>query len=144
MSRPRKLTLPISDLKSFKTLKSELQSLPELENYDIDESVLIFKEKYSYKVRPKNIQKAIDRLSYYAGRSKKQEVFTRQDFCNLLGISRPTLRKWINESIIIMEVIPHYQRNKQTFLFDANVARNIIQDLTNYQTSIIPGKELIE
>ena len=142
MSRPRKLTLPISDLKSFKTLKSELQSYPELENYNIDEGVLIFKEKYSYKVRPKNIQKAIDRLSYYAGRSKKQEVFTRQDFCNLLGISRPTLRKWINESIIIMEVIPHYQRNKQTFPFDATVARNIVGDLNDYLIHTVRGREL--
>jgi len=142
MSRPRKLTLPISDLKCFKTLKSELQSLPELDKFDIDQSLLVLKEKYSYKVRTKNIQKAIDRLSYYAGRSKKQEVFTRQDFCNLLGISRPTLRKWINESIIIMEVIPDYQRNKQTFPFDATVARNIVGDLNDYLIHTVRGREL--
>lgn len=142
MSRPRKLTLPISDLKSFKTLKSELQSLPELENYDFDNGILVFKEKYSYKVRPKNIQKAIDRLSYYARRSKEQEVFTRQDFCNLLGISRPTLRKWINEDIIFMEIIPHYQRNKQTFLFDATVARSIVSDLNDYLILTVKGGEL--
>lgn len=142
MSRPRKLTLPISDLKCFKTLKSELQSLPELENYDFDNGILVFKEKYSYKVRPKNIQKAIDRLSYYARRSKEQEVFTRQDFCNLLGISRPTLRKWINEDIIFMEIIPHYQRNKQTFLFDATVARSIVSDLNDYLILTVKGGEL--
>ena len=144
MSRPRKLTLPLSDLKCFKALKSELQSLPEMENFDIDQGILIIKEKYSYKVRPKNIQKAIKRLSYYAQRSKEQEVFTRQDFCNLLDISRPTLRKWIDEKVIFMEVIPHYQRNKQTFLFDAASALSIINDLNDYLTYIVQGEERID
>lgn len=141
MPRPRKLTLSISDLKCFKTLKSELESISELKGFDIDAGQLIFKETYTFKVRPKNIENAIERLIHFIENTKSQQIFVRQDLADLLGISRPTLDKWIEKRVIMIDTIPTYQLRRPTFLFSAKNAQYILEDLRNYLTVYVYGEE---
>lgn len=66
MPRPRKLTLSISDLKCFDTIVSELESMETLNNFNIDEAILIVKErKRPYTAKPENIASALKLLREY-------------------------------------------------------------------------------
>lgn len=140
MPRPRKITIPISELRCFEILKSELKAKPELIDFDIDGGKLTFRETYIFKVRSQNIENAIERLRVYAETATSQEIFSRQDLADLLGISRPTLNKWIKEGIVKTKGISKYAPGRPTFLFDARTARILMSDMDNYLRFIVRGE----
>lgn len=103
MARPRKKTLPLSDLKCFDTIVLELKSLPEFEDFDIENAVIHFKQrKPPYTAKPENIETAIKNLENYIEKhgTDKFEKLTKQEISVLLGISRPTLDRWIEAELI--------------------------------------------
>lgn len=108
MPRPRKKTFPLSALKCFDTILSELQSMPELEDFDSENAVLTIKQrKPKYTAKPENIETAIKNLRNYIENisTNRTENISKQKMSAILGISRPTLDKWIEAEIIKMEIV---------------------------------------
>lgn len=103
MARPRKKTFPLSDLKCFDTILAELQSMPEFEDFDIGNAIVSIKQcKPKYTAKSENIETAIKNLKKHIekqGTDKFTEL-TKQEMSALLGISRPTLDRWIEAEII--------------------------------------------
>lgn len=103
MPRPRKKTFPLSDLKCFDTILAELQSMPEFEDFDIGNAIVSIKQcKPKYTAKSENIETAIKNLKKHIekqGTDKFTEL-TKQEMSALLGISRPTLDRWIEAEII--------------------------------------------
>lgn len=103
MPRPRKKTFPLSDLKCFDTILAELQSMPEFEDFDIENAVISIKQrKPAYTAKPENIETAIKNLKKHIEKqgTDRFEEMTKQEMSALLGISRPTLDRWIEAEII--------------------------------------------
>ncbi|WP_436417579.1 hypothetical protein KCV26_15635 [Petrimonas sulfuriphila] len=111
MARPRIKTLPLSDLKCFDTIVLELKSMPEFEDFDIGNAIVSIKQrKPVYTAKPESIETAIKNLEKYIeknGTDKFAEL-TKQDMSALLGISRPTLDRWIEAEIIERGTIGFY------------------------------------
>lgn len=111
MARPRKKTLPLSDLKCFDNIVLELKSIPEFEDFDIENAVIHFKQrKPPYTAKQENIETAIKNLVNYIEKhgTDKFEKLTKQEISVLLGISRPTLDRWIEAEIIERGTIGFY------------------------------------
>ena len=144
MPRPRKITIPISELRCFEILKSELKTITELIDFDIEGGKLTFRETYIFKVRSQNIKNALERLRAYAETVISQEIFSRQDLADLLGISRPTLNKWIKEGVVKTKAISKYAPGRPTFLFDARTARILMYEMDNYLRFIVRGERTDE
>ena len=112
MPRPRKKTFPLSDLKYFDTILSELQSMPEMEDFDIENTILTVKQrKPKYTAKPENIETAIKNLRNYIEKinTNRTEDISKQKMSTILGISRPTLDIWIEAEIIKMEIIGYHR-----------------------------------
>ncbi|RNC64465.1 hypothetical protein [Proteiniphilum sp. X52] len=63
MARPRRKTFLLSELKSFDTIVSELKSMPEFEDFDIENAVVSIKQrKPKYTAKSENIETAIKNL----------------------------------------------------------------------------------
>lgn len=111
MPRPRKLTLSISDLKCFDTIVSELESMETLNNFNIDEAILIVKErKRPYTAKPENIASALKLLrEYVADKDINEPVnLSKQEMSDILHLSRSTIDQWIKAGVIQPEVFGTY------------------------------------
>ena len=103
MARPRKKTLPLSNLKCFDTIVLELKSMPEFEDFDIENAIISIKQrKPVYIAKPENIETAIRNLKKHIEKNgtEKFAELTKQEMGAILGISRPTLDRWIEAEII--------------------------------------------
>lgn len=131
MARPRKKTLPLSDLKCFDTILSELQSLPEFEDFDIENAILTVKQrKQPYTAKPETIETAIKNLKKHIEKhgTDRFEEMTKQEMSALLGISRPTLDRWIDAEIIERATIG-FHRDFEIRTFTAISVLNSLQEL---------------
>lgn len=67
MARPRKYTFPLSDLEGFEEIRLELESKPELDDFDIENAVITLKQrKQSYTAQPENLKNALASLDIVA------------------------------------------------------------------------------
>lgn len=131
MPRPRKKNLPLSDLKCFDTILSELQSMPEFEDFDIENAILTVKQrKQPYTAKPENIETAIKNLGKHIEKhgTDRFEKMTKQEMSALLGISRPTLDRWIEAEIIEKTTIG-FHRDFEIRTFTAISVLNSLQEL---------------
>lgn len=122
MPRPRKKTFSVSQLACFDTVLSELGSMPDLIDFDIETAVITVKQrKPDYTPKPENIKTAILNLKRYITKNNidTSKEISKQKMSIMLGISRPTLDKWIEAGIIRTEVIEVY-RGIEIEAFTAN------------------------
>lgn len=122
MPRPRKKTFSVSQLACFDTLLSEMATMPELVDFDIETAVITVKQrKPDYTPKPENIKNAILNLKRYTTKNNTDttEEISKQKMSIMLGISRPTLDKWIKAGVIRTEVIEVF-RGIEIEVFTAN------------------------
>lgn len=108
MARPRKYTFPLSELEGFEEIRLELESKPELDDFDIDTAVITLKQrKQPYTAQPENLKKALASLEQYISRNDITEPveLSKREMGDILCISRPTVDKWIDAEIIEHEII---------------------------------------
>lgn len=106
MARPRKYTFPISDLEGFDKIRLELESKPELDDFDIETAIITLKQrKQSYTAQPENLKRALVSLERYISRNGISEPveLSKREMSDILSISRPTVDKWIDAEIIKAE-----------------------------------------
>jgi len=106
MARPRKYTFPISELEGFEEIRLELESRPELDDFDIETAVITLKQrKQPYTAQPENLKKALTSLEQYISRNGITEPveLSKREMSDILCISRPTVDKWIDAEIIEAE-----------------------------------------
>ena len=133
MARHRKKTLPLSDLKCFDTIVLELKSMPEFEDFDIENAIVGIKQrKPKYTAKSENIETAIKNLKKHIekqGTNKFTEL-TKQEMSALLGISRPTLDRWIEAEIIERATIG-FHRDFEIRTFTAISVLNSLEKLSS-------------
>ncbi len=87
MPRPRKHILPLSELDCFEEIRSELQSKPELDDFDIDSAVITLKQhKTPYSAKPGNLEKAFASLKRYISQNSITapiELSKREEYSHL-------------------------------------------------------------
>jgi len=131
MARPRKYTFPLSELGGFEEIRLELESKPELDDFDIETAVITLKQrKQPYTAQPENLEKALTSLKQYIFRNGITEAveLSKREMSDILGISRPTVDKWIDVGIIRPET--------------ENTFRDIVFYLNIYTTeSVLEGLE---
>lgn len=107
MARPRKYTIPLSELDGFEEVRLELESKPELDDFDIGSAVITLKQrKQSYTAQPENLKKALASFERYISKNGIAEPvkLSKQEMSDILSISRPTVDKWIDAEIIKAEI----------------------------------------
>lgn len=107
MARPRKYTIPLSELEEFEEVRLELESKPELDDFDIGSAFITLKQrKQSYIAQPENLIKAFASLEQYISRNRITEPveLSKREISDILCISRPTVDKWIYAKIIEPEI----------------------------------------
>jgi hypothetical protein len=114
---PRRKTLKIAlaPLACLEAIRDELSKRSGLEDFDIEEGVLLL---YGRKPAPhiKDTDRAIDNLLRFQAanreRLKAEEVngkqtITRGDLARMMRVSRPTLKRWIDQGFIRPALIPY-------------------------------------
>ena len=107
MPRPRKKTFPLSQLHCFENVLSELHSIAELDDFDVENAILTFKQrKQPYTAKPENLENALKLIKEYISThpTTKPGEINKREMSDILQVSRPTIDKWINAGIIQSEV----------------------------------------
>lgn len=135
MPRPRKITIPLRSLECFETIEWELQSMPGLEDFDINNAAVTLKQrKPPYTVKPENLEKALESLREYISMNNITEPveLSKKQMSDILGISRPTVDKWINAGFIQQEVYAIFHGN-ELYYYSTNSILNGLEDLLSKQ-----------
>ena len=106
MGRRKVIVVPIRMLHCYEQIIEELQTLPEFADFNLDEGVVHFKGKKVAAII-RDIDKAIYNLKEYESINrhliptyKGKQLIRRGHLAKVLGISRPTLNKWIKNDFI--------------------------------------------
>lgn len=106
MSRRKMKKIELAELKCGSLVMEELESMPELSGFDSGTAILIIKGK-SPAPLIRDIGKAIKNLERYEAVNKHlittyagQQIIHKKQLARMLGISRPTLDKWIENGFI--------------------------------------------
>lgn len=107
MGRRRTKTIAIRDLKCYPQISEELQNHSEISEFEISEGIICLKGKKA-PAFILDIDSAINNLKRYHLVNQhliqtfgKYKIIRRGCLAKALGISRPTLNKWISNHFII-------------------------------------------
>ncbi|HCM21941.1 MULTISPECIES: hypothetical protein [Proteiniphilum] len=104
---PANIPFPFPNWEDLKKLRLELESKPELDDFDIETAVITLKQrKQPYTAQPENLEKALASLKQYISRNGITEPveLSKREMSDILCISRPTVDKRIDAGIIVDEI----------------------------------------
>ena len=102
MPRRRKIEIKASELECYETLVAELSKRTEFANFDA-ESLRVWAYE-SYEQELQGVDKALRNLDYWLAAHRNdlfitnmqgERLLCKQDLAKALGISRPTLDRWL-------------------------------------------------
>ena len=131
MPKPKTITLDAKSISIYDKLVEELKANPQLSNFDIDSISIVIKSKIPPKIRK------IDDVIYNAQRYialrqkselqfEREELTTKTELSEMLGVSRDTVDEWIKKEFLFTVESKYF---KSTRVYSVNVILDHLKKL---------------
>ena len=134
MPRRRKIEIKASELESYDMLVAELSKRTEFANFDA-ESLRVWAYE-SYEQELKGVEKSLRRLDHwlaahrnelYLTNLKGERLLCKQDLAKALGITRPTLDRWL-KSKWLMNCRDHSRIEDNIYYYSATAIKSALDE----------------
>lgn len=131
MARRKKYILSAKELPIYDEIVSALSKIPKLSDYDMDTVQITVLKKITPQIKDidtviKTLKRNISIKGKHIHIVNGQQLVIKTDIIKLMGISRPTLDKWIADGYII----PEYSEFLKKDIFPPNL---VLKQLEKYK-----------
>ena len=134
MSRRRKIEIKASELECYETLVTELSKRTEFANFDTASLRVWAYESYEQEL--KGVEKSLRRLDHWLAAHRNElfitnmqgeRVLCKQDLAKALGITRPTLDRWL-KSKWLKDCRDHSRTEDNICYYSADTIKSALEE----------------